>query len=53
MALNELQKERMANGICIHNFGINCRSFECDGCGWDPDVAKKRLDALKEKNEEE
>ena len=33
---------------CPHNDGVNChpglRKFnECEGCGWNPEVAKARL----------
>lgn len=35
---------------CIHNPGVCCDTpypAACAGCGWNPDVAAKRLEAMK------
>ena len=29
--------------ICPHNYQIDCESLRCDRCGWNPEVAKKRV----------
>lgn len=31
---------------CDYNIGIICDSEECYHCGWDPEVAKARLEAM-------
>ena len=32
---------------CKHNCGVNCTAdASCDRCGWNPVVAKKRMEAL-------
>lgn len=29
--------------ICPHNHEIDCKHSRCDCCGWNPEVAKKRV----------
>ena len=29
--------------ICPYNYQIDCEHMTCDKCGWNPDVAKKRV----------
>ena len=29
--------------ICPHNYEIDCDHAKCDRCGWNPEVAKKRI----------
>jgi hypothetical protein len=29
--------------ICPHNYEVDCGANTCDRCGWNPEVAKKRL----------
>ena len=29
--------------ICPHNYEIDCEHAKCDRCGWNPEVAKKRV----------
>ena len=31
--------------ICPHNEGVSCWSKKCSACGWNPMVAKKRMEA--------
>ena len=31
---------------CHHNEGVACGAQKCGSCGWNPAVAKKRLEAL-------
>ena len=31
---------------CIYNEGVECNRPKCRGCGWNPDVAKKRMEAV-------
>jgi hypothetical protein len=31
---------------CDYNIGVICDSAECYHCGWDPEVAKARLEAM-------
>ena len=33
---------------CDYNRAIICDSEECYHCGWDPEVAKRRIEKLKE-----
>lgn len=32
---------------CVYNHGIICSTRECGRCGWNPDVAEKRLKAIR------
>lgn len=39
--------------VCKHNAGVNCDVQYCKGCGWNPEVAKRRMaakDGKKAKN---
>jgi hypothetical protein len=29
--------------ICPHNYEIDCENMKCDRCGWNPEVARKRV----------
>ena len=41
------------NGFqCQYNPGVICYSMECEQCGWNPEVAKARLEAFKRKGME-
>ena len=31
---------------CIHNDGVVCDVHNCETCGWNPDVEKKRKEAI-------
>ena len=31
---------------CVYNEGVSCIIHKCKKCGWNPDVAKKRMEAL-------
>lgn len=31
---------------CLHNDGVDCEQRKCSTCGWNPKVARKRLEAL-------
>lgn len=33
---------------CPYNDGAHCRSRVCDRCGWNPEVAKKRSEKIRE-----
>lgn len=40
---------RNKNTLCPHNDGIICDGIaECDGCGWNPEVEKRRIQAIRE-----
>ena len=30
--------------ICPHNYEIDCEAMKCESCGWNPVVAKARLE---------
>ena len=30
--------------ICPHNYEVDCEASRCDSCGWNPVVAKARLE---------
>lgn len=32
--------------VCPHNVGVLCAYQECDKCGWNPEVEKKRKEML-------
>lgn len=41
-------------GVCLFNHGVMCDiAKDCDTCGWNPTVAKKRLARLREARSEE
>lgn len=29
--------------ICPHNYEVDCEKSQCDRCGWNPEVAEKRV----------
>lgn len=31
---------------CPHNHEVTCEKRQCDCCGWNPDVAQRRMDKL-------
>ena len=31
---------------CVFNEGVACWDRKCESCGWNPEVAKKRMEAL-------
>lgn len=31
---------------CPHNREVTCEKRQCDSCGWNPDVAQRRMDKL-------
>ena len=35
--------------ICPYQMNVSCRYRKCTRCGWQPDVAKARLDAIRRK----
>lgn len=35
-----------APGECILNEGVECYDHKCRNCGWNPKVARKRLEAI-------
>ena len=37
---------------CKFNEGVNCEKQECSNCGWTPDVAQRRKEALYERQSE-
>lgn len=38
---------------CPHNVAIECYTKKCDSCGWNPEVAKARLEAYERKRKGE
>lgn len=32
--------------LCKHNEGVECYDYKCRNCGWNPKVARKRLEAI-------
>lgn len=38
------------NNYCFYNLWIDCTGkCQCDKCGWNPDVAKRRIEELRKK----
>ena len=33
-------------GVCKFNRGVNCDGGNCNNCGWNPEVEKKRKECL-------
>ena len=31
---------------CLYNEGVVCTNPKCSSCGWNPEVAKKRMEAV-------
>ena len=43
--LDEKTKNRYETFPCVHNEEVKCRHpGKCQGCGWEPNVAQKRLE---------
>ena len=41
------RKDFVINGTsCLFNDGVLCEKHECENCGWNPKVEKKRKEAL-------
>lgn len=40
--------EEEALCLCMHNEGVLCTIRQCEGCGWNPEVEKRRKEALYE-----
>lgn len=40
------KKRKTEYGGCPHNVNVKCRVHMCDSCGWNPEVAQRRLDNL-------
>ena len=58
MSWDERQPEEKTDGLkvegfrvnCEHNQGLNfCHDRHCGTCGWNPAVAKKRLEKMRER----
>lgn len=32
--------------VCFYNPNVECKERNCEGCGWNPSVSEKRLDAF-------
>lgn len=32
--------------ICPHNYEVDCEASKCDRCGWNPEVARKRVEEV-------
>lgn len=32
--------------ICPHNYEVDCEASRCDRCGWNPEVARKRINEV-------
>ena len=30
--------------LCKHNDGVSCNNYNCEGCGWNPDIQQARLE---------
>lgn len=40
-------------GICRFNYDVICTNYnDCDGCGWNPEVAARRKEQLKLEQEQ-
>lgn len=38
----------MEQNVCKHNYGVECLDqSKCGTCGWDPETARRRLEAQK------
>lgn len=43
------RREGWCGDACPHNVGVLCADHQCDKCGWNPEVEKKRKESLYEK----
>ena len=41
--------EKAAADSCPYNDGVACTKKQCEGCGWNPEVARKRDEKLRSK----
>ena len=32
--------------ICPHNYQLDCDSLKCESCGWNPEVARARVEKM-------
>lgn len=39
-------KKRYSDSPCKYNEGVVCVDHKCNRCGWNPDVARKRAEAM-------
>ena len=57
MSKDNLPSNKEPTTTCEYNKGICCNTpikyRKCGQCGWRPSVAKKRLEAIKERRQEE
>ena len=37
--------------ICPHNYEVDCEAMKCESCGWNPVVAKVRLEKAVKKHD--
>ena len=47
-----LLQEFLGDEYAVFNEGVNCEKQECSNCGWNPDVAQRRKEALYERQSE-
>lgn len=40
------ERTKISENPCLHNENIMCNHHKCGSCGWNPAVAKKRLEAF-------
>ena len=43
-----MERDAAGNIICPHNWEVRCQTPTCGKCGWNPEVAERRLRHLKE-----
>jgi hypothetical protein len=43
-----MERDAAGNIICPHNWEVRCQVAKCEKCGWNPEVAARRLLKLKE-----
>ena len=43
---NYFNNKRYGGEVCDFNEGVLCKQRNCRKCGWNPKVAKKRMEAL-------
>ena len=43
-----MERDHAGNIICPHNYEVRCQVATCGKCGWNPEVAERRLRKLKE-----
>ena len=40
---HEWEKDEQGKYICQYNIGCHCNVPNCGSCGWNPEVARRRL----------